>query len=909
MAAPAPTFTPAARAAEGATLCAATVKHVLSGDCLVVVRLDEPSRSGPPADRLIAMSSVRAPVLGRPESKDRPATRDEPYAWQSREYLRHLLIGQRVTYVSEFTNPKTGREYCTVYFQDEHVGIRMAAEGLVAVLPPTRDPRPDHAEMLRVSQIAQEEGRGIFDIKNRATAIRNPKAKFSAFELYEKKRGVAVPAVVEQIRNGSTIRVTLQETFDHVVVRLAGVQAPVPLLKQEEEPPFFKDAKFILEQVLLGRDVELHPECIDKVDGVVFARVSCGGKDPAELLLQTGLARFVEWNAPRSVAQQYKALQEKAQAGRIRLWSLPQNAETLSQSGSSSSSSGNASGFPQQIMGVVREITNGCGLVLAEETAKVDIPPALHTINLSSLVVPRLAGPGGHDEPWAWEAKELLRGKLIGKSVKAVLDYVRPASDSLPEKPYYTVYLGGTNVAIMLLERGLAKVMVHRQSDPRSCCYAALLGVEQKAASKHKGVHGPPDQAPKHHTSDLSRNTNVKKASQFLPFLKQPARQSAVVEFVFGGDRVKLHCPKATCMINLTLSGIRCPRTKKGEPDEPFAAEVNDYAKANLLQRDVEIEATAVDRGGSFLGVLYTKEGKDWGLHLVERGMAALHRPSAQRLPNSAAYFQAEEKAKAQRLRIWSNWTPEMDKAAEEEEMMGEDKQDWERVRVTEVLDGATFYYQNEAAIPDLEDLSQRINAAVPEYTPSFIPHVGTTVLCQYSDGWYRARVTAVSDDKKEYEVLFIDYGNMDTVPHRLIRRCDPSFLELGDMAKEGVLAYVIPPALHDDFGNDAAMYLKDLVWDKTLVATLEYMEHGKAHLVLGDPQGNVMVNSSIVRAGYAQVAHNKSKKAQAVMAKLRTAEEQARKAHVNIWRYGDLPDPELDEPELPVFSAGKVRK
>jgi endonuclease YncB( thermonuclease family) len=36
----------------------------------------------------------------------------------------------------------------------------------------------------------------------------------------------------------------------------------------------------------------------------------------------------------------------------------------------------------------------------------------------------------------------------------------------------------------------------------------------------------------------------------------------------------------------------------------------------------------SADKGGSFIGKIYTKEGKDWALQLVERGMAALHAPS-----------------------------------------------------------------------------------------------------------------------------------------------------------------------------------------------------------------------------------------------------------------------------------------
>ena len=57
----------------------------------------------------------------------------------------------------------------------------------------------------------------------------------------------------------------------------------------------------------------------------MFARVLLDGKDPAELMLQLGMARFVSWNCPHSCVAKYTALQEAAQKGKVRLWSLAQN--------------------------------------------------------------------------------------------------------------------------------------------------------------------------------------------------------------------------------------------------------------------------------------------------------------------------------------------------------------------------------------------------------------------------------------------------------------------------------------------------------------------------------------------------------------------------------------------------------
>jgi staphylococcal nuclease domain-containing protein 1 len=63
----------------------ANVKSVLSGDTLVLVSPNNPS-----AERTLSLAYVAAPRL----SKDG----DEPFAFQSREFLRSLTVGKQVKF-------------------------------------------------------------------------------------------------------------------------------------------------------------------------------------------------------------------------------------------------------------------------------------------------------------------------------------------------------------------------------------------------------------------------------------------------------------------------------------------------------------------------------------------------------------------------------------------------------------------------------------------------------------------------------------------------------------------------------------------------------------------------------------------------------------------------------------------
>lgn len=63
--------------------------------------------------------------------------------------------------------------------------------------------------------------------------------------------------------------------------------------------------------------------------------------------------------------------------------------------------------------------------------------------------------------------------------------------------------LGGINVAEMLVSRGLATVVRHRDFEERSKYYDALVTAESRAISGRKGMHSSKD-PPAVHVADLS---------------------------------------------------------------------------------------------------------------------------------------------------------------------------------------------------------------------------------------------------------------------------------------------------------------------------------------------------------------------------------------------------------------------
>jgi len=236
------------------------------------------------------------------------------------------------------------------------------------------------------------------------------------------------------------------------------------------------------------------------------------------------------------------------------------------------------------------------------------------------------------------------------------------------------------------------------------------------------------------------------------------------------------------------------------------------------------------------------------------------------------------------------------------------------KVILTEVIDANSFFVQIESEeLSQLEGVMQQLQsyASTKEAVPEYSPKVGDLVASKFSadDQWYRARVLAKHDTKpNHYHVLYIDYGNEEVQNASALRPLvDSRLTSLSPQAKQSFLAFVQAPALNDDFGKDAAVFFRDLVWGKKMLANVEYRDNeGRMYMSIGDAQSRVHVNAALVNAGLARVnkRYVKYQRATHLVEKLLEEEQQAHKLHLNIWQYGDIPDDDEDDD-----SAGRRRR
>ncbi|XP_057970333.1 ribonuclease TUDOR 1-like [Malania oleifera] len=969
------------------------VKAVPSGDCLVVMASTKEDR--PPPEKTVTLSSLIAPRLARRGGVD------EPFAWDSREYLRKLCIGKEVTFKVDYSVPSIGREFGSVFLGDKNVASLIVSEGWAKVrdqAPQKGEVSPYLAELVNLEEQAKQQGLGRWSKAPGAaeasirklppSAIGDP-SNLDAMGLLAANKGRPMQGIVEQVRDGSTVRVYLLPEFQFVQVFVAGIQAPsmgrrapsetvVETLVVSDEQngevsaesrspltsaqrlavstsspaevaadPFGREAKYFTETRVLNRDVRIVLEGVDKFSNLIGSVYYPDGelaKDLALELVENGLAKFVEWSANMmedDAKRRLKSAELQAKKNRLRIWTnyVPPltNSKAI---------------HDQNFTGKVVEVVSGDCIIVADDSVPYGSPLAERRVNLSSIRCPKMGNPRRDEKPapYAREAKEFLRTRLIGRQVNVSMEYSRKVSmtdgstavtataDSRV-MDFGSVFLvgddtstvsnaagsqpAGVNVGELVVARGFGTVIRHRDFEERSNYYDALLAAESRAISGKKGIHSARD-PPVMHITDLL-TASAKKAKDFLPFLQRSRRMPAIVEYVLSGHRFKLLIPKETCSIAFSFSGVRCPGR-----DEPFSDEAIALMRRKIMQRDVEIEVETVDRTGTFLGSLWESK-TNMAVTVLESGLAKFQSTfGSDRIPDAHLLLQAEQSAKRQKLKIWENYI-EGEEVTNGSVAEGKQKEVL-KVIVTEVLGGGRFYIQTvgDQKVASIQQQLASLNIHEAPVVGSFNPKKGDIVLAQFSvdKSWNRAMIVnaprgAVESPHDKFEVFYIDYGNQEAVPYSELRPLDPSVSSAAAIAQLCSLAFIKVPSLEEDFGQEAAEFLSEITLNssKELRAVVEERDTSGGK-VKGQGTGTILfvtlsgvenedsINAAMLKEGLARLEKRKRwdlKERQLALDNLESFQEEARLSRRGMWQYGDIQSDEEDAAP-PARKAGARR-
>ncbi|KAJ7287431.1 hypothetical protein C8J57DRAFT_1283899 [Mycena rebaudengoi] len=908
----------------------AIVKSVISGDFArcAVATISPPFTPfsyflrQPPKERVLHLADIVAPRLGTSTRED------EPWAFESREFLRGFAVGKEISFVSTHsldTKDDVTRDFGTAEIGGHDLASELLRNGWAKLKETKREPTEEDLKRRELESEAKSSGKGLWNPHGpQARAVHHMMPTDSQGFVSEWK-GKSIDAIVEQVRDGTTLRVRLLLPDEHQIVNiaLAGVRSARASSKQgEPSEPWGEEAKFFTESRLLQRPVRVQILSLPTSTATPFQSGANGNAAPpasifigtvlhpagnvAEHLVAAGLARVVDWHAGMLASgggmERLRAAEKSAKEKRLCLYAnAPATATTKSNITA-------ANGQTRVFEATVVRVWSGDQVSVVEKESGKE-----RRLQLSSTRGPKLSDP--KQAQYAQDAREFLRKKIIGKHVKVTIDFIRPREGEFDERECATIRYGGqnANIAEQLIEKGLAGLVRHKRDDEdRASDYDKLMAAEQAAVTDARGIHSGKDLPPPKQPLNISES--VSRATQFLNSFKRLGRVPAVVDYVAAGSRFKLILPKDNQTLTLVLGGIRAPRTSRNtsEKSEPYGTEASEFASHRYMQRDVEFEVDTLDKSGGFIGSLYFNKTENAAVALVKEGLATVHSFSAEGLGWARQLYDAEADAKAAKRNIWKDYDEEAVKAeAPVEDASGPLKTEYIDVIVSDVRTAPGFGFSvqilNTEGIAALEKLMRdfslhhRSPSAAP---PNFTPKGGELVSAKFSDGsWYRAKIRRASALKKEAEVTFIDYGNQDTVAFSNLRPLDQKFRSLPGQAHEARLSFVKLVGPESEYYPEAIERFRSLCEGRKLIANIDHREGSLLHLRLMDPTDPAAannpfacINADLLHDGVAAIDRKNCKYLSAypqVVKKLQESVALAKKERMGMFEFGDVEEDE----------------
>ncbi|KAK0628641.1 hypothetical protein B0T17DRAFT_588712 [Bombardia bombarda] len=875
----------------------ANVKSVLSGDTLILT-----STNNPTLERTFSLAFVSAPRL----SKDG----DEPFAFESREYLRNLTVGKPIKCTVVYTIPGSGREYGTAALQDgTELPDALIKAGWLKVREDagrkegSEDARERLQKLRDLETQTRSEGLGLHAGIGGIIEVQNDLGP----NFLNEWKGKTVDAIVERIITGDRLLVRLlltEKKHWQVMTLIAGIRTPaterVNQSTGQTQPAeeYANEAKAFVGQRLLQRAVKVKIIGTSPQGQLVAAVIHPRG-NIAEFLLQDGLARCNDFHSTMlgSDMTALRAAEKKAQEAHLRL-----HKHHVAR----------AADGKDLDMTVTKII--GADTIIVRNKAGTE-----KRINLSSIRGPR--NNETSESPFKDEAKEFLRKKLIGKHVRITVDGSKPASDGFEARDVATVALNGKNIGLLLVQEGYGSVIRHRKDDTdRAPNYDELLAAQETAQEQKKGIWS--GKAPKvKQFTDMSEN--AQKAKIQLSTLSRQRKVSGVVDYCKSGSRFTILIPRENAKLTLVLAGVRAPRAGRTpeEKGEPFGNEALELANRRCNQRDCEIDVHDIDKVGGFIGDLYINR-ESFAKLLVEEGFASVHEYSAEKVGNAVELLAAQKRAKEGRKGMWHDWDPSQDASEEAEAAPAEsapeaevniDKkpQDYRNIVITNIDAAGKVKIQEigkgTAALTTLMNEFKKFhtdpknNISIKEN-----PKAGDFVAAKFSaDGeWYRARIRSNDRAARVAEIVYIDYGNSEKQPWSKLRPLDqPQFTtqKLKAQAQDAQLSFAQLP-ISPAYLSDAINYLYEITDGKQLVGSFDFIDtkENLSWITIFDPNAKnssdatASINRDIILGGYAMVPRKlkpweRSKVFEPVLKSLLRAEEEAKEDRLGIWEYGDI--------------------
>lgn len=232
-------------------------------------------------------------------------SKDEPWAWESREFLRKKLIGEDIYFSCE-RPPNSNRDYGALYLGSDpataiNVTELMISEGLLSVRREGVRNSPELTKLIELEDAAKSSGKGKWSNSPAHEHVRNIKwTQENPRHFVDQTNGKPVQAIIEHVRDGSTVRAFLLPDFNYITLMISGIRCPGFKLDSDGKPDpsvtvqYAEEARYFVESRLLQQEVEIVLESVNNANFVGTILFPKG--NIAEALLREGFAKCVDWS-------------------------------------------------------------------------------------------------------------------------------------------------------------------------------------------------------------------------------------------------------------------------------------------------------------------------------------------------------------------------------------------------------------------------------------------------------------------------------------------------------------------------------------------------------------------------------------------------------------------------------------
>jgi staphylococcal nuclease domain-containing protein 1 len=378
---------------------------------------------------------------------------------------------------------------------------------------------------------------------------------------------------------------------------------------------------------------------------------------------------------------------------------------------------------------------------------------------------------------------------------------------------FYTVYYPDEKkqnicINVELIENGLANLTNYKieEGNP-SKEFDSMLRAEQEAKKNKVGLHST-KVPPLCTYSDLIVSGKTKK-KEFVNFLTGLQNMNCVIDFCFSATKLKLRIDEKQVMIPFNLLGVKSFSNDKNNSSlfQKYFKLSHDYAVDLLLQRDAICDIIQSDKVGNYFGnLIYFENNKklNFGTTLIEKGFAVVNERSYDKGKNK--YIEemknAEKKAMKEKVGLWADeGLAKLLKGDEDLETSNTEgkleivNKDI-KIRITDQIDLDKFFcnFLPNKTLDKIEQVLSDYDDGV-EIAENLVPPIKQGTLCAArfpeDERYYRAVIKKYNKEQNEYQVEFIDYGNIEWVKLDDLIKLDGKISSLPPQAMVCGLAYL----------------------------------------------------------------------------------------------------------------------